>query len=44
MPTTSGVFTGTITASNGDNQDATQNFSITITDQDAATDTPTLPP
>jgi len=40
-PTTSGTFSGTVTASNGVLTSATQNFTITISP--ATTDTPTMP-
>jgi kumamolisin len=43
-PDVAGVFTGTITATNGVGTVATQNFTITIVDNTPATDTPTLPP
>jgi hypothetical protein len=43
-PTTDGVFTFTITASNGVTPDASQSYTITIADLASNTDTPTMPP
>jgi hypothetical protein len=42
-PTTTGTYTGTITADNGVGTPATQSFSITVTDPNQPTDTPTMP-
>jgi hypothetical protein len=42
IPTTDGVYTGTVIADNGTDQ-AAQGFTITVTDA-APTDTPTMPP
>jgi hypothetical protein len=43
-PIQTGTFGGTVTASNGPGSDATQDFTITITDATPAADTPTMPP
>jgi len=43
-PTQAGTYSGTVTASNGVGTAARQNFTITIADAVADTDTPTLPP
>ncbi len=43
-PTASGVFSGTVSASNGVGSAATFNFTITITDSSLADGSPTMPP
>ena len=43
-PTATGNYTVTVDATNGTGTDATESFTISITDSTPATDTPTMPP